>query len=271
MLAGVFGLVNREPMPAVAEGLRAAGFEPVFQRASVWTEDQALPLDLAVTADLKAWGLRIARHYRGEGVPVLTVDLPPIRRPGLWALWPGEVNHVPADAPADRLHLVKLEQREPGQRVLVCGQKANDAAHGMSLQNLQRYFARTVKLLQAKHGRDRVVWRYHPQQPIAFDAVTSYPEAETIAEALNGDVGAVVTYNSTCGIEGLAAGLPVFSDPSSFYREVSSPGLPELGGKDRPAPPERVREFFSRLTHTVWTTDELATAEPWLETLERVN
>lgn len=268
MRAGIFGRPGVKPMGAVADGVRALGAEPVFQRPQVWREHEAEDFGLIVTMGLRLHSGNIARLYRERGVPVLTVDLPPIRREGLWAVWPGRINALPATAPPDRLGLVTFERRKAGESVLVCGQKADDAAHGMDTTTLIDYFGRTVSMLKAKHPGRRIIWRPHPQQPLSLSAETSDPESETLEEALAG-CGALVTFNSTCGITSLAAGIPTFAAREAYYRELCAPGLPEMGGRD-PAPDDEARvAFFSRLTHVCWTEEEIATGRPLEETLGR--
>ena len=256
-------------MGFVAEGVSRLGYKPVWQRPQGWQEHEAQDFDLVLTMGVKTHSACIASLYKERGVPVLVVDLPPIRKPRLWALWPGEVNKLPEAAPPHRLRLVRFERQPLGEKILVCGQKANDAAHRMDKATLRDYFTQTVAMLKVKHPDKRIVWRPHPQEPFSLSAEQSDPEAETLAEALVG-CGALVTFNSTCGVEALLAGVPVFCDPSSFYREVTAPGLPQLGGRDVLPEDESLCDFFSRLTHVCWDERELATPEPYRQTLERM-
>lgn len=256
-------------MGAVAEGLRALGYEPTFRRPQVWRDHEDEDFQLVVTNGLKIHSRRIARAYQKRGVPVLVVDLPPIRKPGLWALWPGRINALPVSAPMNRLDLLEFDSWALGDYALVCGQKAGDAAHEMESATLADYFGRTVSMLQTKHP-GKVVWRPHPEHPLPLPVETSDPDEETLDEALDG-CGALVTFNSTCGIRSLELGIPTFSAHESYYRELCPPGLPALGGRDPVPDDERRCGFFARLSHVCWRESELATAEPWAETLGRVS
>jgi hypothetical protein len=256
----------------VAEGLEALGYQPVFQRPGVWTEHQAEDFDVVVTMGTRLHSALIRDLYQDRGVPVLVLDLPPIRREGFWALWPYKINIVPTEAPPDRLGLIDFKvRRERGEDILVLGQKAGDAAHGMDREQIRSWFGRTLEMLVTKHPKRRVVWRPHPQYPIGMEGYdNSDPRTESLDDALE-NVGATVTFNSTAGIRSILDGIPTFVNFTCFYRDAASgTKLPAMDKRDALPPRDTLEDFFSRLTHCVWSEDELRTPAPYAETLARM-
>ncbi len=264
MRAGIFGKPSQETEAAIAEGLRTLGFAVEFQRAGVWTEDQARPYDLVVVRGLRLQSRAIRDHYAELGVPVLIHDLPALRKPGYFSLWDGEINALPADAPDTRLEMVDLKPVKAPDwkarpRLLVCGQKAGDAAHGMDKSNLKRYFSALAALLQDQFRGAQVIWRPHPQERFELAGFELSGETTLEEELARADLGMVATFNSTCGVLALEAGIPVECHPSAFYAAAAN------GAESR-------ESLFSRLTHTQWTLEELRTlaAPYWAVAWERV-
>lgn len=271
MKAGIFGRPSQGVFGLVARGIDALGYQPIFQRPSVWSEHQAQEFDLVVTTGARLHSAQIRDLYRERGVPVIILDLSPIRRDGLWALWPYKLNTVPIEADRDRLSLVHWGQREIGVDVLICGQVAGDAAHGMDREQIRSWFGRTAELVREKLPSHRVIWRPHPQYPFEMPGFDySDPRKVSFEDALDG-VGAVVTFNSTAGLFSISQGIPTFVSHTCFYKEAASgTGLPSMKGSDALPPRDTIEDYFSRLTHCVWAEDELATAEPYRETLARM-
>jgi len=264
--AGVFGKPTQKTEAAIAEGLRALGFAVEFQRPGVWTADQARPFDVVVVRGCKRDGdgarvgsRSIADFYSQRGATVLIHDLPAIRIDGYFALWNGAVNALPETADESRLGMVNLRERHAlGNRILVCGQVPNDAAHGMTRRDLEVYFGALVISLRERFPECDVVWRPHPYHEVEYYwAELQDPLEVPWGDALSDpELFAVATYNSTCGVAALAAGVPVLCDPSAFYAHLA--GHPRPAGR---------RAFFARLTHTQWTLEEFRTPAPYLHNL----
>ena len=252
-------------LQAVAAGATALGWEVVFYRDSVFTQDQVDRADAVLVRGLHGPAARIRDTYRARGVPVLVEDLPKIRaQQDAHYLGLDSLHWLPADrAPTDRL--ARLSLPEPpvpsGDAVLVLGQKPNDAAHGLGESELVTWAEATAAILRDRGNRPRL-WRPHPRcpgmRPRGFDAYleADRPLAEAFALA-----AWVVAYNSTASIDAVIAGLPVVvSDPASFVAPVATVGIPE---GDPPQLDAETREaFLARLAYTQWTPAELATGFP---------
>ncbi len=269
MRAGIYGKTSFGELQAFAEGAARLGYEPVWQRHSVFTPDQVEDFDLVATRGARLHSAAVRDAYMGRGVPVVVVDLPPIRTlESQWALWPGFVNRLPASScPHDRLGAVNFNQAPLGEGVLICGQTAGDAAHGLDRTSLARWYERVVGHIK-RSGR-RAVFRPHPQNPMSAPGADLQDPAErSYTEVIGDGWAAVVCINSTCGLEALARGIPVFCDESSFYIEAAQP-IDEMDSPRRPDP-EAVRELFARLSYSQWTPDEIRDGEPIQMTLERM-
>ena len=269
MRVGLFAKCNHGGMSRLAAGARQIGLEPVWCAPKYWAEsnyDESL--GLIVTLGTKLHSKRIADCYRAAGVPVLAMDLPAIRPREFkypfptYALWRDSINNIPQGV-ADDSRLFIADPKPPrgklGRRILVCGQKADDAAHGMGTAELREYFRHTVRMIRDKHGDARpIIWRAHPEEP--FPCPDAHDESEATEGPLEDllaerSIGAVVTFNSTCGITALASRLPVFCDEQSFYAEVANTGLPN--GRDVEPNWDKVDAFLSRVAWTQFTLDEL--------------
>lgn len=263
MRAGIFGTTDYPTEAAIAEGLAALGLAVEFQRPGVWRTDQARPYDVVVVRGFKrdgdgaAMGSRtIAAFYADRDATVLIHDMPAIRKPGYFAFWNGAVNRLPETFDSSRLGMVDLRERKSlGKTILVCGQVPNDSAHGMNRETLSAYFGALVTKLGESYPECKIVFRPHPHHALNLYWVEQQDPFEVpFEDALaDPDLFAVATYNSTCGVASLEAGVPVLCDPSSFYAHLSG----------YPTPPGR-REFFARLTYAQWTLDELRTPGPFL-------
>lgn len=263
--AVVYGKPRQRECAAVAEGLGALGAAVRWRSAGYFTEDDVFDdVDCVVTFGQRVHSKVIASTYRSRGVPVLTVDLPPLRVGELEkaqrALWLNDVNWMPpCPCPPDRLQRLGLsfnERRTDGSAgVLVIGQTEDDAAHGMDAVALREWAKSTARAVGEFY---RAVWRPHPQCYFSLNGFEL--NDEPIDDALARDWRAVVTFNSTVGLRAILAGIPVFCSPSCFYAEL---GMTSLAGLPEPSfpPISRLTQFFSRLAYVQWTFDELASGE----------
>lgn len=265
MRLGLFGHSARSESRAVAAGAHALGWEVVWQRHEVWTEDQYEPFDVIATFGLRAHSGRVAAHYKERGTPVLVLDLPALRLPGYFALWLNEINALPPVAPHDRLDRVTFKSAPMGDGILICGQKGGDQAHGLSSAEMRAWAAQALWQVRARNPGRRIVWRPHPQETFYVDgAEPENPTSRSLEGALrSGEFFAVVTHNSTCGVHALLDGLPVYADPDAFYacvaqrdRYPSQAVTPELPTDNQ------LRRFFARVMYSQWTLEEIATGVP---------
>jgi len=267
----IWGKSSPEYLKAAAKGLEASGYRVKFLRPHVRDVESSIePADLVVVAGTRLQSAEVRDLYQANGTRVLVIDAPPIRLQGFYAVTPWRVNNIPATAVAERLGLIGHVEpvRNPGWKVLVCGQTAEDAAHLLTKDELRRFYGDTLRLLSRKWGSDLVEWRSHPRNPMAFEGV-GVSEHETIDEALDDGVAALVSFNSTCGITSLLRGVPTYCHPYSFYSEVAEVGLPSpfhLRVPNR----DRLWSFLARVMACQWSLEELATSDPWRAAIGRL-
>ena len=263
--AVVYGKPRQRECAAVAEGLRALGAAVTWRNHGYLTEGDIFPdMDVAVTFGQRLHSATAARMYRELGIPVLTVDLPPLRVGEMGethrALWLNHVNWMPGPCPPDRLERLGLrfrERREDARRVLVCGQTDDDAAHGMGPVEMREWARETLTAVDEFYP---VTWRPHPRNVFKVAGFSAMTLAQSFAEVIREGWRAVVTYNSTVGLQALLEGIPVFCSPRSFYARLGNVSLVGLHNPKFPAIGE-LMSFFSRIAYVQWTFEELASGE----------
>ena len=267
MLVGVYGKPTQAEPAAVARGFEALGHRICWRvpLGFVQPDDVFQDADIIVTFGQRLWSGRIAAYYREHGVPVLTVDLPPLRVGEIAethrALWLNHVNWIPAEPqPCDRLERLHLRfepHRDDGDAVLLCGQVADDAAHGMSTTELREWTQGMAESLAEFYP---VTFRPHPRNRMKLDGFVSSDPDIPIETEFGMRYRAVATYNSTCGLTALLHGLPVLCDACASYAELAMTSLAGLANLFWPGLGKRI-EFFCRLAYSQWTFDELASGE----------
>lgn len=271
MQLGLFGSHSRAECRAIASGAQALGWSVVWQRVEVWTPDQAQDFDAVATFGLRYRSGEVRDFYAARGVPCIVIDLPALRIADHFALWPGEVNALPRSGDASRLERVEFKSVPLGEGVLICGQVGGDRAHELSKGEMKAWAAMTFQNVRARCISKRIVWRPHPHQKFYVAGCESEnPESRSFEGALcSREFGAVVTFNSTCGVTALRHGVPVHCDESSFYRCLAQktpypsdrkPSLPSSTRRNR---------FFARLMSSQWTLKEIAGGDPIGATLNR--
>ena len=238
-----------------------------FQRAEVFRKDQLDPsFDLVIVNGLRWSGRTVSDAYRANGVPVIVADAAHLRRDRQYIrLTPGDHTWLPPmECPSDRfddLDMPVSRGRHNGSHVLIAGQLENDSSHGLTRGELQKWLVSTVKELRKHTNRD-LIWRPHPADEWdvgAADAV-HWPSSEPLVDSL-AESWAVVTYNSTIGLDALAAGIPVFTTAPSIYSECACFDLSEIETAALPSYDDRLR-LFCRIAYTQWQMLEARTSAP---------
>jgi len=159
--------------------------------------------------------------------------------------------------------------------ILICGQVPNDAQHKMSYVKLDRWLKDMTEFLKTLYGNlCSFVYRPHPMYPKhSFTGEIQNPSLVSSIQALD-NVYAILTYNSTMGVEAILKGIPVVCDGSAHYASMAN--TQESLKKDSqiffPTDAERL-DYFSRVAYSQWTPKELAEGvfiKPLLEELDYV-
>lgn len=260
MHVGIYGRPEQAHMAALASGFEALGWSVTWKRYEVWTRDQIHDFDLIAIGSLHPKGREIRDTYAARGVASILVDLPPLRGFGdHYAVLPGRLGWLPPDPmPSDRAERFGLEMapRNSGRAVLICGQLAHDASHGMDFAGCRRW-AEGMALMIGSVSNRPIYWRPHPReaQYELPGGQLSDARKRSLPEDLE-EAWCVVTYNSTAGLEALMAGVPVICDEQAYYAELCETDPERVEAVELP-PVMKRWEFFSRLAYTQWSLEEM--------------
>lgn len=269
----ILGRGDKPVVAALTKGAVAAGLRPILHRPHL-TNGRVDIIDGAV--GLVVEGLRgaageFARAYRSAGIPVYIMEMPRLRAVlgeerntygesfGLYR------NHL-ADLPLVMANRVVVEGRmlnRTDEYLLLIGQKPNDTAHGMTEAQLLTWVAQTARLASEQYGM-RVMFRPHPKASVV-PAFIPHIHAITSGTTLREDMAraaAVITYNSTAGVEAIDAGVPVLYTALAelvCYAEYAR----KLGAPIEPLPDSWRRAFLMRCGATQWTLEQIEHGIPF--------
>jgi hypothetical protein len=146
----------------------------------------------------------------------------------------------------DRLGLPLAPPKPPPigpARILVLGQVANDAQHGLNSAELEEWARQKVAEIRQNSEHTYAIedWRPHPQNEDGPRPTTSLQDDLSKADL-------VVTYNSTAGLEALRQGIPVICSNNCVYHS--------LAGEECPSIKSRL-VLFRRMAYAQWTLKEI--------------
>lgn len=265
----ILGRGEKPVVVALTKGATAAGLRPILQRPHLDTGHRiTLPDVAAVFVDgIRGNTKKFLDAYVSEGVPVYIIELPRLR-----AVLGADRNEYGTTFGLYRDTLADLPMRV-GNRVvvegvltqwlpeylLVCGQKPADTSHDMDARQIEAWARETIQFAKIAYGL-QVVYRHHPHNPHPipddlFGAEQLSPQTIPIRQALRSTV-ALVSYNSTCGIDAIDAGVPVLytAPPHKVcYRDYAQ----RLGQRIEPLLPTERRTFLMRCGATQWTLEQM--------------
>lgn len=122
------------------------------------------------------------------------------------------------------------------------------------------------------YGQDRQQWidstiatiKQHTDRPIVIREKAGRQERtnDTIYDAFEQDVHAVVCYNSIAAVEAVAAGIPAFALAPTAAEPVASNDLTQIDNPRRPDP-ELVMSWLSSVAYGQFSLDEIITGRAW--------
>ena len=145
--------------------------------------------------------------------------------------------------------------------ILICAQKFGDNQHRMDQTAMAAWIKRTVAAIRARTDRT-ITLRPHPASS-AWSVRDSHlydewqdPKRVPIEQAI-GNAYAVVTYNSTVGLECIRQGVPVFCDKTAAdYYPLSSFNLADYIHQPWAAALALRAEYLHRVAYGQWTQRE---------------
>lgn len=267
----VYGRPECGALGFIAEGFQARGHSVIFREdRSAYKRKyvEADKFDLAITDGLRAPMDLMRDEYRDAGLPVLVTDLGYTRKrvPSYFQVGLYQINWLPPfDCPEDRLeHLgLLIEPRKHGDHIVIAGQKAYDAQHYMSHDELTAMYQSWVDEIR-RHTDRSIIFRPHPRsydmrlQGVEHD-IPSDRQDGGLPELLN-NAHCLVTYNSTAATEALIQGVPVFCMgpaqalplANTVFSEIEEPFFPSR---------DQLTAHLAKVAYAQWTADELASGE----------
>lgn len=262
-----YGAKNSAPVfAAVAQGLDTLGLSYAAHDSSA---DVAVIWSVLWAGNMKH-NQQVWKEFRNSGRPVIVVEVGMLQRGTTWKL---AVNGTGSYAyhgegldlrRPTKLGLTLQPWRQTGSRIVVCVQRT-DSLQWAEQPPLQKWLENTRDRLRLYTQRPLVL-RTHPRQKIpcvaGYELERPVPLAGTydsydFAKTLN-DSWAVINHNSGPGSQAVIAGIPAFVDQSSLAAPVANLNLSAI---EQPCMPDR-GDWLLRLSHTEWTTAEIATGWP---------
>jgi hypothetical protein len=142
--------------------------------------------------------------------------------------------------------------REPGRRMLVCGMSRKACADwGIPFQSWERAAIETL----TKAGAE-VIYRPKPNAPNNGPLDGAKFDESAFLEPVLAQIDGVATHHSNCGVDALAAGLPIFTE-AGIAKPLSVEHLADLPGATAPDIGARTR-LLSQIAWHQWSCAELA-------------
>lgn len=150
-------------------------------------------------------------------------------------------------------------RKNPGSKILLI--MSTDKPFEYYGDNREEWIEQTLKTLTANSDREIV---------IREKAGRAERTNDTIYDALNDDVWAVVTYNSVAAVEAIQSGIPAFSMAPTAASVLSSTDLTQIENPPR-HDEELVQRWLWSLAYGQFSSIELLTGQAWKIVLENDN
>lgn len=260
----VYGLKDSGVLNSISIGLEASGKQAVWRRHDVFTSDCfESAFDMVVVNGLRKQYAKIHDMYSSHNIPVLVTDLGYIRRnPGYFQVGFNRLGWIPGfPCPKDRLDALEIEikrEKEGNSKiknVVICGQRPMDAAHNLTEEELIAYYSQQLTAIRENIKDSHVTWRPHPNSQMKLTGVDAVDLSLDFADKL-GNFDVIVAYNSTVGLAGITAGVPVICHPSAYYAEMCETDISNIKNVAIKSARE-VEMFLARVAYGQWTVAEI--------------
>lgn len=260
MKVGVYGIENQGILNCFADGLKNIGVHVIWRRHDVFTPDQVEKFDAIVVNGLRKHYTVIRDTYLAAGIPVIVTDLGYFREPiKHYQIGFNKLGWLPEfDCPDDRLKQLGItypgcKSNEKGH-ILICAQMADDAAHGLSQEQLDNHYIEQIKQLKRFYPNNEIRLRKHP-----WDSETKHPamdcvldKSPSMKEAVEGCYF-VISINSTAGLEAIMYGYPALVDKPCVYSELCAKNEDKGLYPDK----EKFMNVMRRIAYAQWTVTEI--------------
>ena len=252
-----------------------------LQHAGIDAAENSMTADAVIIWSV-LWSGRMAKnreiyqHYRGQGRPVIVIDIGSLRRGVTWKVainnitadgYYGHTQDLDWDRPA-RLGINLITVHRPGSHVVIAAQNSA-SLQVQDLSSMEAWIAQQVALIRAHTDREIRV-RPHPRcrlavsqlpQGIVVELPRRVPDTYDSFD-LQFDCHAMVNYNSGPGIQAAVQGVRPVVHSSSLAHSVS------VGVHDIEQPYDTDRcQWLVEICHTEYTVEEIRQGM-WLQRLD---
>jgi hypothetical protein len=147
-------------------------------------------------------------------------------------------------------------RKKPGSKILLI--MSTDKPFEYYGDNREEWIEKTIATLTAHSDREIVVRDKAGRRERSTD---------TIYDALDNDIWALVTYNSIAAVEAIQSGIPAFSMAPTAASVVSSTDLTQIETPPKPDE-ELIQRWLWSLAYGQFSSNELLTGEAWKLVLE---
>jgi len=183
-----------------------------------------------------------------------------------WGDTGGLGDYVNSNVGEDRWNLLNVpmsDWKKDGDYILVCGQVAHDTA--VQHVDYRTWLKQKIESLRVTSNRP-IVFRPHPLYKGELGPFSGVTTSKKSLEDDFSSAFAVVTLNSTSGVESVLEGIPTFSfHKRSMVYEVSNHHDIQV---NQPQKPDR-QDWAHKIAYSQWSTDEISCGKPWLHLKQR--
>lgn len=258
---------------SVKKGIENAGHEWIMLNPNLLYEGELDKYDAVISNGYKPRHQRFIDRANERDQPYIIYDLGYIKRAssgvdGYFQVGFNRLGWLPDRAREDRKSTLDVDKTPSKWRsngfVLVAAQKFNDGQHGMNEAQMRHWAQRTCK--KALQHYPNVKFRPHPRSQFWVDGVEKSTETD-LDEALEG-CAAVITYNSTLGLDAILRKIPVIAEKSACHYSDLITDLSEIHKVEKPenlVKPtfNQLQDYLSRLSYAQWTREEIETGQPF--------
>jgi hypothetical protein len=270
MRFGIFDKFGARNSHAVFEafrhGLDRLGFQ---HRSHDETADVAVIWSVVWAGRMKS-NHEIWQRFRACGRPVIVLEVRILDRGRSWKLavngtgsYAYHGHGIDLDRPR-KLSIHADPWRDTGDAIMVCTQRTDSmqwqgqpdvAAWLISLRDRLRLYTKRPLILRP-HPRQKVPLIQGFELSVPRPMAGTYDDFDLDHSMVN--AWAVINHNSAPGVRSVLKGVPAFVDASSLAAPVANTDLADI---EQPARPDR-GTWLLQLSHTEWTTAEIATGWP---------
>ena len=287
---------------AIADGIRAAGDEPVFNMEN---PRECNPLPKEKFAVQFGYGRRydehpkhrlqdfrhdVIQHQKAKGGHTFCFDGSFFKSLDNFKYWRFGLNSPLADgvflnenSPSDRWNMIKDEFNIPynnwkqrGDIIVICTQP--DLGYSMNLTKTRDCLYSWIPQIRSLSDK-KIIIKPHPNtnriaQHEIKEIISNYKDVEIIDDInrslydLLDNVYALITWNSTVAIDSIVYGVPTFTfNDLGFGYPISDHDLNNI---NNPVMLDREQTLYD-MCYTTWSNEELATGKLWAKYKEYLN